>query len=178
MAEERVCLGVMVGAHGERGLVKVKSYTEVPEDVAALGPVSDKSGRRHWTLQVTGQAKGVVLVRIEGVKDRDAAQALHGTELYVDRSALPVLEEEETFYHADLVGLKVEDRQGRDLGRVRAVENYGAGDLLEIDGPDGKSLMLAFTKAVVPLVDIEGGRLVVELPAEEVVPPQPSAEAE
>ncbi len=178
MAEERVCLGVMVGAHGVRGLVKVKSYTEVPEDVAAFGPVSDKSGRRHWTLQVTGQAKGVVLVRIEGVKDRDAAQALHGTELYVDRSALPVLEEEETFYHADLVGLKVEDRQGRDLGRVRAVENYGAGDLLEIDGPDGKSLMLAFTKAVVPLVDIEGGRLVVELPAEEVVPPQPSAEAE
>ena len=178
MAEERVCLGVMVGAHGVRGLVKVKSYTEVPEDVAAFGPVSDNSGRRHWTLQVTGKAKGVVLVRIEGVKDRDAAQALHGTELYVDRSALPVLEEEETFYHADLVGLKVEDRQGRDLGRVRAVENYGAGDLLEIDGPDGKSLMLAFTKAVVPLVDIEGGRLVVELPAEEVVPPQPSAEAE
>jgi len=178
MAEERVCLGVMVGAHGVRGQVKVKSYTEEPEDVAAFGPVSDKSGRRHWTLQVTGQAKGVVLVRIEGVKDRDAAQALHGTELYVDRSALPALEEEETFYHADLVGLHVEDRQGRDLGRVRAVANYGAGDLLEIDGPDGKSLMLAFTKAVVPLVDIEGGRLVVELPAEEVVPPQPSAEAE
>ncbi len=179
MAEERVCLGVMVGAHGVRGLVKVKSYTEEPADVAAFGPVSDKSGRRHWTLQVTGQAKGgVVLVRIEGVKDRDTAQALHGTELYVDRSALPALEEEETFYLADLVGLRVEDGAGRDLGRVRSVENYGAGDLLEIDGPDGKSLMLAFTKAVVPVVDIAGGRLVVELPSEEVVPPQPSAEEE
>jgi 16S rRNA processing protein RimM len=170
MAGERVCLGVMVGAHGVRGLVKVKSFTEDPADVAAYGPVSDAAGRRHWRLEVTGQAKGVVLVRVEGVKDRDAAQALHGTQLYVERAALPALAEAETFYHADLIGLRVEDDAGRSLGTVRAVENYGAGDVLDIAGPDGQGFLLAFTRAAVPLVDIAGGRLVAALPDEVVVP--------
>jgi 16S rRNA processing protein RimM len=182
MAKERapadqVCLGVMVGAHGVRGLVKVKSFTEDPAAVAAYGPVSDAAGRRRWNLQVTGPAPGkspdVVLVRVEGVKDRDAAQALHGTELYVGRETLPALAEDETFYHADLIGLQVEDAAGQSLGRVKAVENYGAGDVLEIAGADGRSLMLAFTKAAVPLVDLAGGRLVVALPEEVEVPPQP-----
>ena len=176
MAGERVCLGIMVGAHGVRGLVKVKSFTEDPADVAAYGPVSDAAGRRHWRLEVTGQAAGkaggVVLVRVEGVKDRDAAQALHGTRLYVERAALPPLAESEaeTFYHADLIGLRVEDGAGRSLGTVRAVENYGAGDVLDIAGPDGQGFLLAFTRAAVPLVDIAGGRLVAALPDEVVVP--------
>ena len=181
MASERVCLGVMVGAHGVRGLVKVKSFTETPGDVAAYGPVSDKSGKRRWTLQVTGPAPGktdVVLAKVEGVSDRDAAQALHGTELYVDRAVLPALEEEETFYHADLIGLQVEDAAGKVLGRVRAVENYGAGDFLEVEGPDGqggtKTQLLAFTKAVVPQVDLDGGRLVAVPPEEIEVPPEGS----
>jgi 16S rRNA processing protein RimM len=182
MAEERVCLGVMVGAHGVRGLVKVKGFTEDPAAVAAYGPVSDKSGRRQWRLQVAGPAPGkaesVVLVRVEGVTDRDAAQALHGTELYVERAALPALEEEETFYHADLIGLRVEDREGRPLGTVTAVENYGAGDFLEVAGADGKAVLLAFTKSVVPLVDLAGGRLVIEPPAEIVVGPQGDAGGE
>lgn len=180
VAEPRVCVGVMVGAHGVRGLVKVKSFTETPEDVAAYGPVSDKSGQRSWTLRVTGPAPGkrdVLLARVEGVDDRDAAQALHGTELYVARAALPALEEEETFYHADLIGLRVEDPEGRVLGRVAAVENYGAGDFLEVElpgdgGKAGKTLLLAFTRAVVPEVDIAGGRLVVVPPEEIEVPPE------
>lgn len=172
---ERVCLGIMVGAHGVRGLVKVKSFTEVPADVAAYGPVSDKSGRRRWTLQITGPApgkQGVVLARVEGVCDRNAAQELHGTELYVERAALPALEEEETFYHADLIGLRVEDPAGRLLGQVTAVENHGAGDVLEVEQPDGKPLLLAFTKAVVPAVDIAGGHLVAVPPQEVEVPPE------
>ena len=177
--QDRVCLGVMVGAHGVRGLVKVKAFTEVPEDVAAYGPVSDKAGKRRWTLEVKGRGPGksggVVLVRIEGIADRDAAQALHGTELYVARTALPVLEEEETFYHADLIGLSVEDAEGRPLGQVTAVENHGAGDLLEIARPDGKTLLLAFTKAAVPLVDLAAGRLVAAPPAEIEVPPEPGS---
>lgn len=171
----RVCLGVMVGAHGVRGLVKVKTFTEAPEDVAAYGPVSDKSGRRRWSLEVAGPAPGkqdVVLVRVEGVKDRDAAQALHGTELYVERAVLPALKEEETFYHADLIGLRVEDGEGRALGIVTAVENYGAGDFLEVERPDGKTLLLAFTRAVVPEVDIAAGRLVAVPPEEIEVPPE------
>ena len=178
---DRICVGIMVGAHGVRGLVKVKTFTEDPADVAAYGPVGDKSGKRRWTLQVTGPAPGksdVVLVRVEGVTDRDAAQALHGTELYVERSALPALAEEETFYHADLIGLRVEDRDGRALGSVTAVENYGAGDLLEVEAPDGKSLLLAFTKAAVPLVDLAGGRLVAAPPAEIVVQPGPEGALE
>jgi 16S rRNA processing protein RimM len=184
MAEQRVCLGVMVGAHGVRGLVKVKSFTENPADVAAYGPVSDESGRRHWHLQVTGPAPGksgqktggVVLVRVEGVSDRDAAQALHGTRLYVPRAALPAPAEEETFYHADLIGLRVEDQDGRPLGTVKAVENHGAGDVLEIEGPAGESRLLAFTRAAVPVVDIAGGRLVAAPPAEIEVPPRPTGE--
>ncbi|MGD1880246.1 MAG: ribosome maturation factor RimM [Kiloniellaceae bacterium] len=175
-AAERVCLGVMVGAHGVRGLVKVKAFTEDPADVAAYGPVRDDSGRRQWQLQVVGPAPGkaesVVLVKVAGVSDRDAAQALHGTNLYVDRAALPALAEEETFYHADLIGLMVEDPAGRVLGRVKAVENYGAGALLEVEGGDGKTTLLAFTKAVVPVVDLAGGRLVALLPEEILVQPQ------
>lgn len=167
---QRVCLGVMVGAHGVRGLVKVKSFTEVPEDVAAYGPVTDETGRREWSLEVAGRGKGVVLVRVAGVTDRDQAQALHGTQIFVARDALPVLEEEETFYHTDLIGLGVEDVQGQAIGRVKAVENFGAGDLLEIVDAADKTVMLPFTKAVVPTVDLAGGRLVVVLPEEGAAP--------
>jgi len=174
MDGDRICLGIMVGAHGVRGLVKVKAFTEVAADVAAYGPVSDKGGRQRWRLEVVGPAPGksadVVLAKVEGVKDRDAAQALHGTEIYVERAVLPALAEEETFYHADLIGLRVEDAAGRTLGTVRAVENYGAGDLLEVTGPDGRDLLLPFTRAAVPLVDIAGGRLVAAPPAEVEAP--------
>src|SRR3546814_16841742 len=114
----RVCLGVMVGAHGVRGLVKVKSFTEDPAGVAAYGPVDDEGGARRWRLEVVGpapgKAEGVVLVRVAGVEDRDAAQALHGVRLYVDRSALPAPGEAE-FYHADLISLRVEDVAGQRL---------------------------------------------------------------
>src|SRR5690606_40846969 len=103
----------------------------------AYGPVSDEAGRRRWRLEVVGPAPGksadVVLAQVEGVKDRDAAQALHGVRLYVERAALPEPEDAEEFYHADLIGLRVEDPAGRLLGRVKAVENHGAGDLLEVE---------------------------------------------
>lgn len=172
----RICLGVMVGAHGVRGLVKVKSFTEDPADVAAYGPVSDESGRRQWRLAVAGPAPGksadVVLARVEGVQDREAAQALHGTRLYVARAALPAPEAEE-FYHADLIGLRVEDSAGAVLGTVRAVENHGAGDLLVVARTDGRELLLPFTKAVVPLIDLAGGRLVAAPPVEVEVPADP-----
>jgi 16S rRNA processing protein RimM len=165
----RVCLGVMVGAHGLRGLVKVKSFTEDPADVAAYGPVSDESGRRQWRLSVTGPAPGksedVVLARVEGVQDRDAAQALHGVRIYVARSALPAPEAEE-FYHADLIGLTVEDAAGQRLGTVRGVENHGAGDVLAVERPDGQELLLPFTRAAVPVIDLAGKRLVAAPPDE------------
>ncbi len=164
MGEPRVCLGVITGAHGVRGLVKVKSFAEVPEDVAAYGPLTDEDGARVFTLSVTGRSKDALLARVEGVADRDQAQALRGMRLYVARDALPALGEEETYYHADLLGLAAEDPEGRQLGRVAAVHNFGAGDILELDG-EGRRLV-PFTREAVPEVDLEGGRLVVELPEE------------
>ena len=169
---ERVCLGVIAGAHGVRGLVKIKSFTEDPEDVAAYGPVTDETGRKRLMIKVKGRAKGLVLAELEGVRDRDQAQALHGLQLYVARDALPRLEEEETFYQADLIGLAAEDPEGRALGRVVAVPNFGAGDLLEVLDLDQVSQFYPFTRAVVPEVDLEAGRVVIHRPAEVTVRPE------
>ena len=165
MAAERVCLGAFAGAHGVRGLVKVKAFTEVPENVAAYGPLSDETGTRQFVLTLAGRAKGLLLARVEGVEDRDRAQELSGTRLYVARDALPALEPE-TYYHADLIGLAAEDLEGRSLGRVKAVHDFGAGTTIELDGgPGGSSLMIPFTRAVAPTVDLKNGRLVVDPPA-------------
>jgi 16S rRNA processing protein RimM len=162
----RVCLGAIAGAHGVRGLVRIKSFTEAPEDLSAYGPLSDEAGRRRFDVTVKSQAKGALIAAIAGVDDRDAAEALKGTRLYVDRAALPPTEEEE-FYHADLIGLNAEDRSGKAIGRVAGVQNYGAGDILEIARTDGTELLVPFTKAAVPEVDLAGGRLVVDPPAQE-----------
>ena len=163
--DERLCVGVIAGAHGVRGLVKIKSFTADPANLTAYGPLTDESGARRYRVAVTGRAKGVLLARIEGVGDRDAARALRGARLYVARAALPEPEDEE-YYHADLIGLAVEDRAGAPLGRVAAVQNFGAGDILEIERPDQGTLLVPFTKAAVPLVDPAGGRVVVEPPEE------------
>ena len=165
----RVCLGAIAGAHGVRGLVKIKSFTQDPASLTAYGPLADESGRRRFEIVVTGQAKGLLVARIAGVEDRDAAQGLRGVRLYVARAALPEPEDAEEFYQADLIGLAAEDPRGRPLGRVAAVENYGAGDFLEIARAKGAPLLVPFTKAAVPLVDLEGGRVVID-PPEEVDP--------
>jgi 16S rRNA processing protein RimM len=170
MAAQRLCVGAIVGAHGVRGLLRVKSHTAAPEDLVAYGALSDEAGRRHFALSLKGQSKGLLLAAIEGVTEREAAQALAGTRLYLERAALPALAEEDEFYQADLIGLEVVDKAGRALGRVKAVQNYGAGDLLEVEGAPGGaargSLLLPFTKAVVPEVDLAAGRLLVVPPDE------------
>ena len=168
--DERLCVGVIAGAHGVRGLVKIKSFTEDPAKLTAYGALTDESGARRYQVALTGRAKGVLLARIEGVGDRDAARALSGARLYIARAALPEPEDEE-YYHADLIGLAVEDRAGAPLGRVAAVQNFGAGDILEIERPDQGTLLVPFTKAAVPLVDPAGGRVVVEPPEETEVQP-------
>ena len=162
---ERICLGVITGAHGVRGGVRLKSFTEVPEDIAAYGPLADQAGAREFRLTLTGRSKGLLLGRIEGIGDRNQAEALSGTRLYLSRDGLPAIEEPETFYHADLIGLAAEDPDGLPLGRVIAVQNFGAGDLLEIKPPDGgASGLVAFTKTVVPRIDLAAGKLVVVVP--------------
>lgn len=178
MAEdgERVCLGAIAGAHGVRGLARIKSFTADPLSIGAYGSLTDDKGQRHFDLTIKGQVKGAVLVAIKGVTDRDQVQALQGTRLYVLRSALPEPEDEEEFYNADLIGLRVEDRSGTVLGSIKAMHNFGGGDLIEVqpcpesDKGQGaqSSWLMAFTRVAVPVVDLAGGRVVVE-PPEEVV---------
>ena len=174
-ADELIRLGAIATAHGVRGLVKVKSFTEVPEDVAAYGPLTDAAGRRSFRLTLKGKAGGLLLAAIEGVADRTAAEALRGTELYVPRSQLPE-PEEETFYWSDLEGLLAMDAEGRAVGRVEAVLDYGAGPVLQLRLEAGGELLLPFAERFVPDVDLEGGRLVVAPPEEVVVPPTPAGD--
>lgn len=163
-ATERLCLGVITGAHGVRGQVRVKSFTRDPSDLCAYGPLTDAAGRPIG-LSLVGSAKGVLIARVEGVADRDAAEALKGVELHVERAALPEPEEDE-FYHADLVGMAAVLPDGTAYGVVRAVHDFGAGPVLEIRREDGSETMLAFTRETAPEVDVAAGRLTVDPPAE------------
>lgn len=163
--QQRVCLGVVTGAHGVRGLVKIKPFTGEPGAVAAYGPVETKDGKRRFAIEATGMAKEAVICRLQGVTDRDAADALRGTELYVDRARLPETGEEEGWYHADLIGLSAVGLDGRPYGRIVGVQNFGAGDLLEIGRPEGGStVLLPFTDENVPIVAIPDGRIVIDPP--------------
>lgn len=159
-----VRLGTIVGPHGIKGAVRVKTFTEDPMSIAAYGPVYDRAGRRRLDLQVVGPAKAGAVVRVAGVADRDGAEALRGLDLFVPRAALPAPADAEEFYHADLIGLLAEDAQGNPLGRVADVQDFGAGPILEIRGE--AELLLPFTRETVPQVDLASGRLQVVPPAE------------
>jgi len=163
-AERRLLMGLVLGAHGIKGVVRVLSYAATPEDIAAYGPLEDETGARRLTLKVVGKARGAVLAAVDGIGDRDAATALRGTKLYVLRSLLPPPEEGE-FYWDDLVGLRAELADGSALGEVVAVHDYGAGASLEVKREKGPAVMVPFTDRTVPSVDLDGGRLVVDPPA-------------
>lgn len=164
--EPRICVGKVVGAHGVRGQVKLKSFTLDPADVVAYGPLFDETGARRFKVALSGVPKdGVFVARLDGVADRDAAEALKGLTLYALRSALPAPEEEE-FYYADLVGLRAETDDGELFGEVTAVHDFGAGDVLELRKADGRVAHLPFTRVVAPVVDVKGGRILVRPPDE------------
>ncbi len=166
MQDGRVLLGAVVGVHGVKGAVKIRSHTADPADIAAYGPLVAEDGKSYH-VKILGFAKGNVVAAFSGVNSRDAAEALVGLKLYAFRASLPETEDEDTFYHADLVGLRAEKTGGAPFGRVKAVANFGAGDLLEIALEDGgKTVFLPFTKACVPKVDVKAGRVVIEPPQE------------
>ena len=160
---KRVCVGVVTGAHGVRGNVRIKSFTADPRDVARYGPLEDESGEHRYRLRLTGSAQGVVLAHLSGIDDRDRAEALRGLRLYLARDALPPTAADE-YYHADLIGLEAALTDGTPVGRVCAVHDFGAGDTLEIARTEAPPVMVPFTRAVVPVVDIAAGRLVLDPP--------------
>ncbi|MEA2740507.1 MAG: rRNA processing protein RimM [Acetobacteraceae bacterium] len=170
---QRVQLGVIGRAHGVRGLVKITSHTADPADLTAYGPLSDAEGRCYalrWKAEGVAEVSRIVDGAPVKVSDRNAAEKLTNTRLFIDRSALPPADEDE-YYLADLIGLTATDPSGRSIGTVAIVHDYGAGASLEIERPSGAPLILPFTAACVPTVDIASGRLVVAPPEEIVVAP-------
>ena len=155
-----VCLAAVAAAHGVRGELRLRCFTERPENVAAYGPLLDERGDRRFRVRVLRAAKGGAIVAAEGVHDRDAAEALRGLRLHVPRAALPPAGEDE-FYHEDLVGLAVAAPDGRTLGEVVAVHDFGAGDVIAWRDTDGAERLTPFTRAHVPTVDLAAERLVV-----------------
>jgi 16S rRNA processing protein RimM len=173
--DRMVCVGQIATAHGVRGLVKLRSFTADPAAIASYGPLSDQSGQRRFNLRVVGEAKDQLIAAVEGIEDRDAAAALRGLRLYVPRERLPEPEDEEEYYLVDLIGLAVETVDGSPFGRVVAIEDYGAGDVVEI-ALAGKAGTVAapFTRACFPVVDIAGGRLVIDPPPGLLDRPEPA----
>ncbi len=161
---ERICVGAIAGAFGVAGEVRIKSFCSTPEDIATYGPLATEDGTRTFAIRLTRPVAGGLGARIAGVTTKEQADALRGVALYVDRAKLPLLPDDE-YYHADLIGLEVRDPGGSLLGTVRAIHNHGAGDLLEVmSATGGGTILVPFSLAVVPTVDIAARRLVVDLP--------------
>ncbi len=161
---DRICVGAIAGSFGVRGEVRIKSFCTEPTAVADYGPLSTEDGKTEYTLTIVRPVKGGFAARLSGVKSKEAADALKGTRLYAPRTALPSLPDDE-FYHTDLMGLEVFDTGGEALGKVHAVHNHGASDLLEVrmKGKSG-TVLVPFTQAVVPTVDLAAGRIIIDPP--------------
>jgi 16S rRNA processing protein RimM len=160
----RILLAHVAGAHGIRGDVTLKTYMDDPNDLASYRPLGDESGARRFEItSVRVTTKGVV-AHFKGVDQRTDAEALRGTAIYVDRSALPPAEDG-SYYHVDLIGLAAVDPAGAAIGKVIAVENFGAGPMLEIQRTGVRDTeYVPFTDTFVPDVDITHGRVVVVMP--------------
>jgi 16S rRNA processing protein RimM len=176
---DRVCVAQIGAAHGVRGEVRLWSFTEDPMAVTGYGALESEDGSRRFTIEAIRPAKGHLVARLAGVSDRDAAEQLANLKLYVPRDRLPPLQEPETYYHADLVGLAAVSADGATLGTVTAVLNFGAGDIIEIrPHGGGEPLLLPFTDTAVPQIDIAAGRIVVGPLAESDWSSRPSARRE
>jgi 16S rRNA processing protein RimM len=160
-----ICVARIGAAHGVRGAVKLWTFTEDPLAVKAYGPLVTKDGARQFEVTSAREAKGHLVATLKGVATREEAERLNGIELYVAREKLPDTDEDE-YYHADLIGLAAVNAANEPLGRVIAIHNFGAGDIIEIAPPSGSTMLLPFTNAVVPMVDLPGGRVMIELPDE------------
>jgi 16S rRNA processing protein RimM len=161
----QICVARIGAAHGVRGAVKLWTFTQDPLAVKAYGPLRTKDGVRQFEVTQARQAKDHLVATFNGVTTREEAERINGIELYVAREQLPDTGNGE-YYHADLIGLAAVTASDAPLGRVVAIHNFGAGDIIEIAPPTGATMLLPFTNAVVPTVDLAGGRVVIELPRE------------
>jgi 16S rRNA processing protein RimM len=163
---DRVCVAQIGAAHGIRGEVRLRSFTEDPMAVTAYGPLESEDGTQRFEIKALRPAKDHFVARLAGIDNRNAAERLTGVKLYVSRERLPPVEDEETFYHADLIGLAAVTPEGAPLGTVTAIHNFGAGDIVEI-APEGggPTLLLPFTDTTVPEIDLAAGRMVAVPPA-------------
>ena len=157
----KVCLGVIVGVHGVKGLMRVKSYTEIDSDILSYGILENDSGDQ-FEVKIKGKSKGTLLVEVEGVTDRNTAESLKGTKLFISRDALPAPQEEE-FYYSDLVDLSVYKLDGSFVGRVIGVHDFGAGDLIDISLKDSnQTVLVPFTREIVTEIDLENNTLTID----------------
>ncbi len=161
----RLLMGTIGAAHGIKGEVRIASHTADPEAIADYGPLETNRPGLTVTIEAARLQKTVLIARIKGVSDRNAAEQLNGVELYVDRSRLPEIEDEDDFYHADLIGLDARLDTGVSIGAVSAIYDHGAGDILEVRDPrSGDTFLYPFTKAVVPTIALTEGYLVISPP--------------
>jgi len=161
----QVCVARIGAAHGMRGQVRLWTFTQDPLAVTRYGTLSTKDGARQFEVTQAREAKGFLVATLKGITDRNEAERVNGVELYVSRDRLPATETDE-YYHTDLIGLAAVTTSGDTLGRIAAIHNFGAGDIIEIAPPQGATMLLPFTDAVVPSVDIGGGRVVIAPPGE------------
>lgn len=161
----RILLGQIGAAHGIKGEVRIATHTQDPLAIGTYGPLDTDKPGVTITLSRLRLRKNVVVAHIKGIADRNAAEALNGTNLYIDRAKLPDTEDEDDFYHADLIGLEARLESGVVIGKVSAIPNFGAGDLIEIRDPQsGDTYLYPFTKAVVPTIRIADGYLNIVVP--------------
>ena len=162
--DDRVIVGTIAGAFGVHGEVRLKSFCAEPEAIADYVPLTTSTGRSFNQIVLTGRIKNGLTARMDGILSKEEADALRGTELFAARAAMPSLPDDE-YYYADLIGLTVVDSGGTTLGTVRNVMDHGAGDLLEIAVPgQADTVLLPFTRAAVPTVDLTAGRIVADPP--------------
>ena len=161
----KVCLGTIVGSQGLKGAVRIRSYTANPEDIGSYGLLSDKTGKSEFRIRVLKSTKKGIIAELSGIRDRSASDEIKGLELFVERIVLPELEDGE-FYFSDLIGLDVEKEDGQSIGRIKSMNNFGAGDVVEVVLFGGETLILPFTHETVPVIDVEGARVVVNVPTE------------
>lgn len=161
----RIFLGQIGAAHGIKGQVRITTHTQDPEAIGSYGPLETDRPGLIITLTKIRLQKNVIVAHIKGVTDRTAAEQLNGVSLFVDRSKLPEIADEDDFYHTDLIGLDARLESGVSIGKVSAILNFGAGDLIELrDTQSGDTYLYPFTKAVVPVIRIADGYLTIEVP--------------